>query len=58
LASAAGAFARAAENAGRVPLEILGYDLAEGARALEQVVGRGVDDALLDTIFARFCIGK
>jgi tRNA U34 5-carboxymethylaminomethyl modifying GTPase MnmE/TrmE len=43
---------------GREPLEIVGYDLAEGARAVEQIVGRGVDDALLDAIFARFCIGK
>ncbi len=58
LSNARDAFAKAAGNLGREPLEIVGYDLAEGARAVEQVVGRGVDDALLDTIFARFCIGK
>jgi len=58
LAVAAKAFAKAAENVGVEPLEIVGYDLAEGARAVEQIVGRGVDDTLLDTIFARFCIGK
>ncbi len=58
LSAARDAFARASANVGREPLEIVGYDLAEGARAVEQIVGRGVDDALLDAIFARFCIGK
>lgn len=52
------AFERAAGNVAAQPLEIVAYDLAEGARAAERVLGRGVDDALLDTIFAKFCIGK
>ncbi|MBI5548109.1 MAG: tRNA uridine-5-carboxymethylaminomethyl(34) synthesis GTPase MnmE [Deltaproteobacteria bacterium] len=58
LGEAARAFARAARNAVEQPLEIVAYDLAEGARAVERIVGSGVDDALLDTIFSRFCIGK
>lgn len=58
LAKAREAFAKAAGNVGSQPLEIVGYDLGEGARAVEEIFGRGVDDGLLDTIFARFCIGK
>jgi tRNA modification GTPase len=58
LAEAATAFGRAAQNATAAPLEMVAYDLGEGARAIEQIVGRGVDDALLEAIFARFCIGK
>ena len=58
LTEAASAFARAAQNAGAAPLEIVAYDLGEGVRAIERIAGRGVDDALLDAIFAKFCIGK
>jgi tRNA modification GTPase len=52
------AFLLAAENAVRAPLEIVAYDLRDAMRALDQIVGRGVDDALLDAIFSKFCIGK
>lgn len=52
------AFAQGAENALREPLEIVAYDLREGVRALDRIVGRGVDDALLEAIFSKFCIGK
>jgi tRNA modification GTPase len=58
LAEASRAFAKACENARGAPLEIVAYDLAEGARALDRIRGRGVDDAVLDAVFARFCIGK
>jgi tRNA U34 5-carboxymethylaminomethyl modifying GTPase MnmE/TrmE len=52
------AFAQGAQNALREPLEIVAYDLREGVRALDRIVGRGVDDALLEAIFSKFCIGK
>ena len=58
LAQAASSFAKAARNAGTQPLEIVAYDLAEGARAVDLILGRGVDDAVLDAIFSKFCIGK
>jgi tRNA modification GTPase len=56
LAAAAGVFRRAA--AGPV-LEMVAYDLRDGVLALDQILGRGVlDEALLDAVFSRFCIGK
>lgn len=58
LEQAAAAFHQATESAQSRPLELVAYDLAAGARALEQICGRGVDDSLLDTVFAKFCIGK
>jgi tRNA modification GTPase len=43
------------ENA---PYDLIAVDLTDARRALGEVVGRGVDDALVAEIFARFCIGK
>ncbi len=51
-------FARVSDSADALPLELLAYDLRDAVGALERILGRGVDDALLDEIFARFCIGK
>ncbi|MFN7132587.1 MAG: tRNA modification GTPase, partial [Myxococcales bacterium] len=56
LAQAADSFGRVAEEA--LPLELLAYEVRDGVASLERILGRGVDDALLDEIFARFCIGK
>lgn len=56
IAQAATAFEQAGQP--MKPLEIIGYDLREGLAALDRIRGKGVDDALLDEIFARFCIGK
>ncbi|MBR2978702.1 MAG: tRNA uridine-5-carboxymethylaminomethyl(34) synthesis GTPase MnmE [Myxococcaceae bacterium] len=52
------ALRQAAVNARESPLEICAYDLGEAARCLDRIVGKQVDDALLDEIFSRFCIGK
>jgi tRNA modification GTPase len=38
--------------------DLIAVDLAEARRALGGVVGRGVDDAVVTALFARFCIGK
>lgn len=40
------------------PCDLIAVDLTDARRALGEVVGRGVDDALVAEIFARFCIGK
>lgn len=48
----------AARNATEAPLELCAYDLRDAQSALDRIVGKGVDDALLDEIFSRFCIGK
>jgi tRNA modification GTPase len=38
--------------------ELVAYELLQAARALDSLVGRVDVEALLDDIFARFCIGK
>jgi tRNA modification GTPase len=39
-------------------LDLVAVDLTDARRALGEVVGRGVDDALVSAVFSRFCIGK
>ncbi len=58
LESAQQAFSFAAKNVLEAPLEIVAYDLQEACRSLDRILGKGVDDSLLDEIFSRFCIGK
>jgi len=41
-----------------VAYDLAAVDLTEARRALGEVVGRGVDDAVVAAIFERFCIGK
>jgi len=40
------------------PCDLAAADLTDARRALGEIVGRGVDDALVSAIFSRFCIGK
>jgi tRNA modification GTPase len=40
------------------PYDLVAVDLTDARRALGEVIGRGVDEALVAEIFARFCIGK
>jgi tRNA modification GTPase len=40
------------------PFDLIAVDLTDARRALGEVIGRGVDDALVAAIFSRFCIGK
>ncbi len=40
------------------PLDLIAVDITDARRALGEVVGRGVDDALVAAIFSQFCIGK
>jgi hypothetical protein len=53
----------ASSHARPADVESVAYDLAavditEARRALGEIVGRGVDDAVIAAVFQRFCIGK
>ncbi len=62
LREAAEALERAAlqlrHDADDVAYDLAAVDLTEARRALGEMVGRGVDDAVVAAIFSRFCIGK
>ncbi len=58
LERAEAALRQAAISAREAPLEICAYDLRDAASSLDQILGKQVDDALIDEIFSRFCIGK
>ncbi len=51
---AMGVVAESAEK----PLELVAIELRDAMRWLGEVLGREVDDAVLDSLFAQFCIGK
>lgn len=40
------------------PGELVSLELQEARRHLEAILGLGYDDALLDTVFSQFCVGK
>jgi tRNA modification GTPase len=41
-----------------VPLEMTAIDAREAINALGQITGESIDDAVMDRVFSRFCIGK
>jgi tRNA modification GTPase len=49
--------AEAARLAG-APQDLLAIDVRAAARAIGEVTGETIDDAVLTEIFSRFCIGK
>ena len=40
------------------PPEILAADLRTAIHAFDEISGHGISEEILDSIFARFCIGK
>ena len=40
------------------PYDLVAVDLTDARRALGEIVGRGVDQSVVDAIFSQFCIGK
>lgn len=39
-------------------LDCTATDVRDALRSLDEIVGRNIDDAVLDSIFSRFCVGK
>ena len=53
------ALQRAEESlGGDAPYDLIAVDLTGARRALGEIVGRGVDQDVIDAVFAQFCIGK
>lgn len=49
---------RALELCGAVPLDLLGIHLKEAWEALGEISGETANEAIIDEIFAKFCVGK
>ncbi|MBX7136479.1 MAG: tRNA uridine-5-carboxymethylaminomethyl(34) synthesis GTPase MnmE [Oligoflexia bacterium] len=45
-------------RAGKIPAEIIGAELRDSLKALEELVGKTYTEDILGRIFSRFCIGK
>jgi tRNA modification GTPase len=58
LEAAGRALRHGAEELGHAPAEAVLVDLREALTALEQTLGVQAEDAVLDRIFATFCVGK
>lgn len=42
----------------RAPMEIVAFELRNGLEHLGEITGRTIDDAVMDSIFSQFCLGK
>jgi len=59
LARARGCIVEAREKLQRdEPTELVASDLRDAIDAMGEIVGRIDNEAMLDTLFAKFCIGK
>jgi tRNA modification GTPase len=58
LAALCDALRRGARASAEAPLEVALVDFGEALAHASDLLGVGVDDAVLDRVFARFCLGK
>ena len=47
-----------AQNIGKFPLDIISLDIREGWRVLGEITGETADEEIINTVFAKFCVGK
>ena len=52
------ALVRAASALPAAPMEAVVFDLRDAVRLAAELLGHEVGDAVLDRIFATFCVGK
>ena len=50
--------AEAKVNASSYPLDLISLDIREGWRSLGEITGDTADEKIIDTVFAKFCVGK
>lgn len=50
--------AAAVDGVGKFPLDLLSLDIREGWRILGEITGETADEEIIDTVFAKFCVGK
>ena len=48
----------AEENAGVYPLDLISLDIREAWLALGEITGDTADEEIINTVFAKFCVGK
>ena len=58
LSRAEGEMRQALELCGSVPLDLLGIHLKAAWEALGEISGETANEAIIDEIFAKFCVGK
>ncbi len=48
----------AKSNVGKFPLDLLSLDIREAWRTLGEITGDTADEEIINTVFAKFCVGK
>lgn len=48
----------AAGNVKNYPLDLISLDIREGWRSLGEITGETADEEIINTVFAKFCVGK
>lgn len=52
------ALKEAASGTEKFPLDVVSLDIREAWRILGEITGETADEAVVDTVFAKFCVGK
>lgn len=58
LKRAADKLKEAAEGVKNYPLDLISLDIREGWRSLGEITGETADEEIINTVFAKFCVGK